>query len=175
MSTTASYLAYAPRGAGLLCALFYAIKDEHVYGWYSGAKDTEFPASFFMLEHFYSSRATAFYRTRTNDVYGDWFIRFSPIEQRLDPPGPVPEEMRHELVRLQDRFARHCLFYRDDPHAEAESAAYQAMELAVQDVNVRCEQFSKFDKGDAVWVFATRDIDLNLVEYLKQDWQLDYN
>ena len=47
------HLAYAPRGAGLLCALFWFTAEDHVYGWFAGAKAHAQLKSFFMLEHYY--------------------------------------------------------------------------------------------------------------------------
>jgi hypothetical protein len=175
MTTPATHIAFAPRGAGVLCALFYFAREDDAYGWYTGSQHGEYPACFFMLEHFYSIHATALYRTHESDIYGDWFLEFPPIEQKLDRPLPVAEPICHELARLQSAFVRQWLFYRDIPGAEGQVAAYRAAELPLQGVNLRYERLNKLDKGDAVWIFSSHDIDLNVIEYLRSNWQLDYS
>jgi hypothetical protein len=168
------HLAYAPRGAGLMCALFYVAEGQDVYGWYTGACGNEMPANFFMLEHFYSTHATAFYRTHVNDVYAEWFLEFPPIEQRLDRPLPVPEAICQELERLQFVFAQEWLFYRDDPERGQEIAAYHDIGLAVQSANIRSQRLNKFNKDSAIWTFTAHGFDLNVLAHLSDYWQLDY-
>jgi hypothetical protein len=174
MTAVNNYLAFAPRGAGLMCALFYLAVDEHVYGWYTGSEAVEFPANFFMLEDFYSTHATMFYRTHESDVYGDWFVNFPPIEQKLDRPVPVPERICHELERAQSIFAAEWLVYRGARGAARQLAAYRERELPVQSVNIKLDKLNKLDPRDAVWTYASPGIDLNVIDFLCADWQLDY-
>lgn len=174
MHNSESYLAYTPRGAGLLCALAYVVRGEDVYGWYVGAKGSDYPAAFFMLERFYSTRATAFRHTLENDVYGTWVEAFPPLQQVLDRPVPVPEALCHELSEMQSAFSSHWLFYGDDPQAGAEIAAYREAELPVAAVNVRLRRMNKFDRGDAVWTYASARLDGNVIDYLKDNWPLDF-
>jgi hypothetical protein len=174
MTGVINFLAFTPRGVGLMCALFYIVVDEHVYGWYTGSEAGEFPANFFMLENFYSTHATMFYRTHESDVYGDWFANFPPIEQKLDRPVPVPEQMCHELERAQSVFAEEWLLYRDAPGAAQQLAAYAERELPVQSVNIKLDKLNKLDARDAVWTYTSPGIDLNVIDFLCVDWQLDY-
>ena len=38
MIESKTYLAFAPRGPGLMCALLYFFDDHNVYGWYTGSR-----------------------------------------------------------------------------------------------------------------------------------------
>lgn len=171
---TECFLAYAPRGVGLLAAVVYTVVDEDVYGWYIGAQGNEYYASYFMLEHFFSMHATAFYRTLENDVYGTWILAFPPVEQRLDRPVPVPENWCHALVQAQIGFSKHWLYYQDDPDAPDEIAACHEAELPVGAVNVRVKRLNKFDRGDVVWTYASAHCNLNVIDYLRDNWPLDF-
>jgi hypothetical protein len=168
------HIAFAPRGAGLLCALLYYLRDDHVLGWFTGARAHEFPASFFMLEHYYATRETVTYRSVQNDVYGDWLIATHTTESRIDPPVPVPERECHELERLQDAFAHEWLFYADDPAHAAEAAALRERELAVLPVNVRPRKLAKLATGQPVWTFSSPGCDAHVVRYLAKRWRIDY-
>ena len=174
MTQALVHLGYAPRGPGLMCALFCFAQESNVYGWYTGARANEFLASFFMLEHFYSTHATAFYRTHVTDVYADWFLEFPPVEQKLEPPVPVPEPICHELERLQFVFTQEWLYYRDDPKAGQQIAAYHDMGLPVHNVNIKTQHLNKLDKNEPVWTHSSPGFDLNVLEYLGGTWQIDY-
>ncbi len=167
------HLAYAPRGAGVMCAMFYVANDADVYGWYCGARANEQPASFFMLEYFYSTHATAFYRTHVSDVYADWYLAFPPIEQPTDQP-PVPEAICHELEHLQDVFAREWLFYSTDADRAKQTAAYRSLGLPLQGVNIDSQRLNKLVKEAPVWTYSTHGFDLNVLEHLAANWSLDY-
>jgi hypothetical protein len=127
-----------------------------------------------MLENFYSVHATSFYRTHESDVYGDWFVEFPPLEQQLDRPVPVPEDMCHELERAQSVFAEEWLVYRNDTDASQLLAGYRERELPVQSVNIKPDKLNKLDTRDVVWTYASPDVDLNVIDFLCADWQLDY-
>jgi hypothetical protein len=168
------HIAYAPHGAGVLCAAFWFAQADHVYGWFTGARGNKHPASFFMLEDYYSPRDTVFYRSAQNDVNGDWFITSARNESLIDQPGPVPPALRHELERMQDAFTREWLFYRDDPGQEEEEAALRARELPVRAVNLRQRKLARLVTGLPVWTFSTPGADLNVVTFLGSRWALDY-
>jgi len=169
-----SFLAFTPRGVGLQCAVTYFVAGEHVYGWYCGANGNETKTSFFMLEHYYSTHTTAFYHTIENDVYGTWVWDFSPVRQRLDRPVPLPEELCHELVRAQAAFSQEWLFYRDDDDAQEEVATYHAMELPLGPINIKTKRLNKFDRSQPTWIYASSNLDRNLIEHLADNWALDY-
>jgi hypothetical protein len=80
------HLAYAPRGAGVISALFYVTAGENVFGWYTGAKDHGSEAAYFALEHYYSTHATAFCRSLANDVYSAWVLDFPPMTTDITDP-----------------------------------------------------------------------------------------
>ncbi len=52
------FLAYAPRGGGLLCAVVYRARGDDVYGWWVGRDaNLEYPPAFFMLENYYTTHS----------------------------------------------------------------------------------------------------------------------
>jgi hypothetical protein len=167
-------LAYAPRGPGVMCALFYFVDGEDVYGWFTGARAAEFPASFFALEGYYSKRETGCYRSVEDDCYGAWVAMTAAGERPLDPPAPIQDRFCHELERLQDAFVREWLFHPDDSNAAAESAEYAKRELAVQPVNIRAKKLNKFVTTEPVWTYASADLDARIVGFLAKRWPLDY-
>src|SRR6185436_13577306 len=59
MRTPHRFIAYAPRGAGLRCALAYLGAGRDVYGWFTGPRaDGSIAAEFFLIEEFYTNRPT---------------------------------------------------------------------------------------------------------------------
>ena len=81
MTTTGheAFLAYAPRGAGLLCAVCY-FKDENgvdLSGWWIGFKDHGYVPAYFTLQNFYTLVDTAFLATEGSDLYGGWRYNYS--------------------------------------------------------------------------------------------------
>jgi hypothetical protein len=163
-----SYLAYAPRGAGLGSALLYVAAEDHIYGWYTGASSYAYPAAFFALENFYSTHATVFCRSIDNDVYGPWVADYSPVI--TDVRCPLPEPLGHELERLQGAFVQEWLFYPDDRNGVEE---YRALGLPVQPVNVRARQLHRFAQDQPTWVYVSPGTDLNVVSHLQGAWPLD--
>ena len=170
-----AYLAYAPRGPGLLCAVVLFTVEENVYGWYTGARGTVFPAAFFMLEDYYSVRDTILYRSLQDDVYDGWAIANPAVEIKIDQPVPVPEELCHEIEHMQNVFTREWLFYTDDPASHAELESYRKEALPLRAVNIKSKKLKKLERHDAVWAYATPGIDLNIVDFLRKSWQLDYS
>lgn len=127
---------------------FWFVGGDHVYGWFTGARAYEHPASFFMLENYYSTRDTVFYRSAQNDVYDGWVVASKQGETPFDPPGPVQADLCHELERIQDVFIREWLFYRDDAAHEAEADALRARELPVLGVNLRTKKSTSCRPGN---------------------------
>jgi hypothetical protein len=168
------HVAYAPRGAGVLCAAFWFAQDDHVYGWFTGARAHEHPAGFFVLEHYYSTRETVCYRSVEDDVHGGWLVASTAGESAIDRPGPVPEALCHELERLQDAFVREWLYFEDDPEHAQEAAALRARELPVLAVNLRPRKLNKLATGNPVWTYTSAGADLRVVGFLAKRWPLDY-
>lgn len=168
------FIAYAPRGAGLLCALFYMIEDRDVCGWWLGLEGSEFESAFFMLENYFSAHDGAFYVTRDSDVYDGWVFDYARRNPKLPRPVPVDDSICHELERLQFGFACEWLCFPEDAQAAAERAAYAADELAAQDINLRHKKLNKLDKSGPVWLYGSPHLDMNIIERLARDWPLDY-
>jgi hypothetical protein len=99
----ASYLAYAPRGAGVLCALCYFTENPHVCGWWTGARGLEFAPGYFMLESFYSTAGTRFFAAAGGDLYGGWRCDYERDPPELSDPVPVDDGICH---RCGDRRVR---------------------------------------------------------------------
>jgi hypothetical protein len=104
------FMAYAPRGAGLRCALAYLGAERDIYGWYTGPRaDGELAAEFFLIEDFYTNRPTRFSSADTGALHSRWAL---------------DEDRRHELARMQEAFAREWLVVPGDARAPAELEAY---------------------------------------------------
>ena len=170
-----AYLAYAPRGAGLLCAVVLFTVEKCVYGWYTGAQGSVFPAAFFVLEDYYSVRDTVLYRSLQDDVYDGWAIVKPATELKIDQPVPVPEQLCHELEHMQNVFAQEWLFYADDPASRAEMESYRQDGLPVRPVNIKSKKLNKLERRDPVWTYAMPGLDLNVIDFLKKSWSLDYS
>jgi hypothetical protein len=168
-----SYLSFAPRGAGLLSAVCYFALNEDIFGWYTGAQENSFSASYFLLERFYSMRATAFYRSMENDIYGNWALEFPPLRQPLDRPVPIAEEHCHQMTQMQVAFSREWLFYCDDPAAGHELDAFAQTQLPVQFINIKSKRLNKLTRDEPVWLYASPNLDINVIDYLRDNWPLD--
>jgi hypothetical protein len=169
-----SYIAYAPHGPGLECALTYFVDGKDVYGWFIGFKDYAFPSAYFKLENFFSTADTIFYATEGSDVYGGWRYVYSRREPRLDKPVRIDDEVCHKLDQLQDAFANEWLWLRGDPASRAEADAYERDEIAVQEVNVRHRKLGRFKKESPVWTHESHAVNLDVLDYLATHWPLDY-
>ena len=169
-----SFLAFAPYGPGLLCAMVYFVSDKDVYGWWTGFKDYRYPSAFFKLENFFDVSETACFATEGSDIYGGWRYDYARSEPKLDRPVPVEDEYAHKLDQLEDAFAAEWLFFRDDKDAHAELDAYTKGELPVQEVNVQHRRLNKLDKTEAVWTFRSHAFNARILEYLTARWPLDY-
>jgi len=168
------YLAYTPRGAGLLAAVVYIVVGKDVYGWWTGASNSDFPAAYFRLEDFFSVSGTTFHASRGMDLYAGWVFNYSSSTPELEKPVPVEQEMAHELERIQDAFWAEWLFFSDDRGADAEIAAYASSELPLQAVNIKNNKLNKLDKDDVIWTYASPGIDMDIIDYLRARWPLDY-
>jgi hypothetical protein len=173
MSQAHVHLAYAPRGPGLLYAVMWFAVADDILGWFIGARDGEHVASYFVLQDYYSSKETRFFRSLEDDVRGSWAeVRASGAEE--PSPSPVPEDASHELNRLQDAFVRHWLFFDDDPEAGAEGEALRQRELPVRHANIRASQLDKLQTGAAVWHHDSPDTDRSVLIHLSRRWPLDF-
>lgn len=162
MRTPNVFLAYAPRGIGLRCALAYLASERDVYGWYLGPRDDARTASaFFLLEDFYGNRPTRYEAVDEANLHSAWSLG---------------EERRHELARVQETVSREWLFYRDDPRAVAELQAYAEAELAAGgEVNIRIERLAKFSTLQPNWTFYSAGFERPVLHFLAKRWPLEYS
>ncbi|HUP05594.1 MAG TPA: hypothetical protein VMU47_00470 [Caldimonas sp.] len=168
------HLAYAPRGVGVVYAVLWLAAGNDVAGWFIGARNGGQVASYFLLQDYYSSRETRFYRSLEDDVYGPWVDVRPSGDAPLPHPPPLSEELCHELVRLQDQFARHWLFFDGDPQAHGEAEALRARGIPVRHVNIRAERIDKLEPAAAVRHYDSPDADRNVLVYLSKRWPLDF-
>lgn len=168
------YVAYAPRGPGVMCALLSTEVKRSVYGWYVGSCAGEYPSRFFVFEDYYSAKKPCLYLSVEDDVYGAWIRREAAIDFPIGTPAPMPEELTHELERAQDVFIHEWLFFADEPGTDAQARAYAARELSVQPVNIRADRLNKLNTDAAVWTYASPSCDLNLIRTLSKRWPLDH-
>jgi hypothetical protein len=161
MKTPHIFIAYAPRGAGLRCALAYLASERDVYGWYTGPRDdTSFAAQYFLIEDFYTKRPA----------------RDAAVDQAdLHLPWALDEARRHELARMQEAFAREWLLYRDDSRAAAELALYAKAELAAGEVNLRFERIAKLSTLQPNWTYYSSGFERSVLRHLAKRWPLEFS
>lgn len=167
------HVAWAPYGAGVLCAAFWFAQGRHVYGWFTGACGATYPASFFALEDYYASEETVFYRSAQDDVHGPWIIVTDEGEVAV-AQAPVPGELCVELERAQDAFVREWLFYRDDASHADDAAELRGRGVPLREVNVRPRKLAKLQPGADAETYTSAGADLNVIVYLSARWPLDY-
>ena len=169
------FLAYAPRGGGLLCAVVYRARGDDVYGWWVGRDaNLEYPPGFFMLENYYTTHEQAFLTTTGGDLMGGWTHDHDARQAVLDPALPVEEAVARSLDPLQFAFTREWLVYPEDAHAAEQTRRYADAELGMGSVAVRFDCLGRFDKSQPVWRYFSRGLDYNVIERLMRCWSLDY-
>lgn len=160
MHTPNAFLAYAPRGAGLRCALAYLASERDAYGWFTGPRDdTSIASCFFLLEEFYTNRLTRYEAVDQPELHAAWSL---------------DEGRRHELARMQEAFAHEWLFHRDETRAPAELQAYAEAELASGEVNVRFKRLAKFSTAQPNWTCYSSRFERPVLNYLAKRWPLEY-
>jgi hypothetical protein len=164
------YISYTPEKLGRVFALLYFEQGGEMYGWHIDASRGYFSAAFFAVESFYADRATRLYRSIADDVYGPWAIDYPPSKEEIRPP--VPDAVSHELERVQSQFVEEWLLFSDDPHLEAESAAYRRFGLQLHDVNIRSRKLGRLERKQGTWTAMTAGFDLHVAELLRKYWRL---
>jgi len=160
MKTPNVFIAYAPRGAGLRCALAYLATERDIYGWFTGPRDDGgLAAEFFLSEDFYSNRPARYEAVDSAGLHSRWAL---------------DEERRHELARMQEAVAREWLLYRDDPLAAADLAAYAKAELAVGEVNLRFERIARLSTLQPNWTYYSPRFERAVLRHLAKRWPLEY-
>lgn len=167
------FIAYVPRGVGLLCALVYVARGNDVYGWWTGPVNGEYQTSFFQLANYFSRNESAFYATKGGDLYGGWVYDYDTQLPVLDKPVAVDDALCHELEHMQFAFAREWLSFAGDEDAAQEAARYHEGELAHQDVNVKFHRLNKLNKDHPVWTYRSAGFDRGILRRLIRDWPLE--
>lgn len=159
MRTPDLFVAYAPRGAGLRCAVVYLASERDIYGWFTGPRhDTSIASQYFLIEGFYRAAPVRYHAVPVEDLHSDW---------------PLDEPRRHELAQLQEAFAREWLFYRDDPAAARELEAYAEAELAAGEVGLRFARLEKLHKSQPNWTFYSPRFERAVLRTLERHWPLE--
>ena len=160
MKTPQIFIAYAPRGAGLRCALAYVVSERDVYGWYTGPRpDGTLAAEFFVLEGYYSNHAARYAAVEVSDLHTNWAL---------------DEARRHELAQMQEVFAHEWLACRDDPRAAAQLEAYAEAELAAGVVMLRFERLAKLSTLQPNWTYYSPRFERSVLRHLAKRWPLEY-
>ena len=160
MKTPNLFIAYAPRGAGLRCALAYLASEHDVYGWFTGpCADGGIAAEYFLLEDFYSNRPARYEAVESTALHSRWSL---------------DEARRHELAAMQEAFAREWLVYRDDARAAAEVASYAKAELAAGEVGLRFERLAKLSTLQPNWTWYSPRCERSVLRHLAKRWPLEY-
>lgn len=167
------HVAWAPYGAGVLCAAFWLVQGRHVYGWFTGARGAAYPACFFALEDYYADDETVFYRSAQNDVHGPWLIVTADGEVPIEHE-PVPAELCAELEHEQDAFVHEWLFYRDEPGHADDAVELRERGIPLREVNLRPKKLAKLQPGADVETYTSVGADLNVIVFLSGRWPLDY-
>jgi len=168
------FIAYAPRGGGLLCAVTYIADGKDVSGWFTGLKDYAYPSAYFKLENFFSFDEKCFYATIGSDIYGGWRCDYAKSRAELDAPIAVDDALCHRLDKLEDVIAAEWLIFGDDERFEAEQAAYAVDHLPAGEVLVHHHKLAKFDRGKPVWTFYSHGFNDEVLQYMTPRWPLDY-
>ena len=160
MGTPNVFVAYAPLGAGLRCALAYLSAERDVYGWFTGpAADGGIAAQYFLMEDFYSNRPARYEAVDRAALHSRWSL---------------DEARRHQLAALQEAFGREWLVYRGDPLAAVELACYAKAELAVGSVNLRFERIAGLSKLQPNWTWYSPRCERSVLRHLAKRWPLEY-
>ena len=152
------FLAYAPRGEGLRCALAYLSSDRDVYGWYGGPNGPDEIASlYFVLEDYHSPHEPRYAAAQGLELHSGWIM---------------DEARTHELAALQEMFVAEWLFRRSDPGAQKEVEAYDRAQLALGELNVRYEKLNKLSRQQPNWTYYSPGFEHGVLRVLSKRWPL---
>ena len=151
------FLAYAPRGPGLRCALCYAAGERDIFGWFTGLDpQASLVSRYFLMEGFFRSAPTRYDAVAPEELHSDW---------------PLDERRRHDAARMQEAFAHEWLA----SGVEADIREYDAAELAVGKINVRYARLAKFSKLQPTWTYYSAGFQRAVLNALAKRWPLDYS
>lgn len=154
------FIAYAPRGIGLRCALTYLASDRDVYGWFTGPNGMSSLASlYFVLEDFYSRAAPRYAAAEALDLHTGWLL---------------DEARCHQLAGLQEAFAAEWLLDPSDTRAGAELDRYAKDELAIGALNLRHSRLAKLSKEQPNWTYFSPEFERPVLDALARRWPLEF-
>lgn len=157
-STPQLFLAYAPRGIGLRCALFYFAAGDDLWGWFTGPRGVALVSDYFRAAGFHAAGEPRYVSVDIAGLHLGW----------ADPA------ICGELERLQDQFRRDWLFSRSMKDAPAELAAYEGAGLASGEINLRYERLARLARSPADWTYSSADFEPAVLAWLAARWPLDY-
>lgn len=141
------FLAHAPRGEGLRCALAYLSGERDVYGWFTGPrKDASIASCYFLIEGYYTNRPMAYDFVAQDELHGAWSLE---------------EARRHELARMQDAFVHEWLQDRDVP------AGWTGLQ-------VRPDMLTRFSTQQPTWTHYSPGFARGVLRILAKRWPLAY-
>ena len=147
MRTPEIFLAHAPRGEGLRCALAYLSGERDVYGWYTGPRhDASIASAYFLISDYY-----------TNQPMG-----YEAVDQaELHSPWSLDEARRHDLARMQEAFVREWLQDRQVP-------------AGLAGLQLRADRLDGLSKLQPTWTHYSPGFARGVLRFLAKRWPLDY-
>lgn len=153
------FVAYAPRGAGLRCALAYFPAGRDAWGWFAGSRAAGVESAYFLLESFYTPAETRYLAVPDDDLHSKW---------------TADEARCHQLAQMQEAFRREWLFSRSDAEAGVQLAAYADAELAAGELNLRFERLVRLSKLQPNWTYFSPGFERGVLKSVAKHWPLDY-
>lgn len=143
MQTPNVFLAYEPR-AGLRCALAYLKSARDAYGWFTGPRrDASIASCYFLLEDFYANAPDRYDAVGEADLHSAWLL---------------DEARRHELARLQERFAGEWLLNWQHP----------------REMSLRAERLHRFSRLHPTWTYYSPGFEHAVLKHLARHWPLAF-
>ncbi|HYL25325.1 MAG TPA: hypothetical protein VEV21_13115 [Burkholderiales bacterium] len=158
-STPQVFVAYAPQGPGLRCAMFYVAAGDDLWGWFTGPQGTLLITDYFRVAGFHALREPRYAVVDIAGLHCGW---------------AEDQAMCGELARLQEQFARDWLFYRSAKGARAELAAYERSGLATGEVNLRFARLASLARTAPDWTYCSAAFEPAVLNWLGERWPLDY-
>lgn len=160
MQNPRTFIAFAPRGGGLRCAIAYIPAGDDLIGWYVGRTEGGgMDRAYFLLENYYS-RAP---------------LRFASVPEALLHSGWIEDDAAHALAALQEAFVNEWLFYADEVGAELQLAAYRERGLHAGDMNVRVDKLARLSRAQPNWTYYSREFEHGVLDALAKRWVLDFS
>lgn len=159
MQTPRTFIAFAPRGGGLRCALAYIPAGDDVIGWYVGRTERGMDSAYFLLENYYGRAPSRFVAVPETALHSQW----------------IDDDAAHALAEVRELLVNEWLFHADEVGAELQLAAYAKKGLHAGDLNVRVDKLWRLDRGQPNWTFYSRQFEHGVLDALSKRWALDFS